>query len=152
MHAKPYVYTDSGSCRPTLSRRRRRWKAHPFSSSGFPNQENGSIGILRLTRLKEDGLSIIESCRVVTKEDLRQGSPSGDIHDWWEDGVIYGKPDLVIGLQEQSIVWLTLTHMVRRLWVRASRQDRFALPCDELEGPPVVAMTGTRLLVAKMVF
>jgi len=75
----------------------------------------------------EDGLSIIESCLVVTKEDLRQGSPSGDINDWWEDGVIYGKPDLVIGLQEQSIVWLTLTHVVRRLWVRASRQDRFAL-------------------------
>lgn len=50
------------------------------------------------------------SSRVESKVDLRQGSPSGGTHQsqitirMGVDGVIYGKPDLVIGLQEQCIV------------------------------------------------
>jgi hypothetical protein len=131
-----YTVDKRESCRSTSSRCHRKWKAHPFrggSSSRFPDQDGFRIS--RLTRL----MRIIESsCHVErgkATEDFRQGSPSGDGKTirgrLGVDGVIYGKPDLVIGLQEQSIVLLTLIQALVEglsgLGSASRQQTRFAL-------------------------
>jgi hypothetical protein len=91
----------------------------------------------------DGGLSIIESSRVVSTDDLHQGSPSGQIHKsqfsscrsrWrnlWETGsrdrpagTIYCLLTLTQALVDGSSAW----------GPRVGRIDCLTLPCNELEG------------------